>query len=200
VSILAIENPVFQRAMRVISSITNDYPAVVTTTFAHQYLDGLVVRLIIPKGYGMTQANQLYAPIIVTGDTTFTIDIDARYFDKFITTLIVDTTDGSGNASGNIYSQVTVVNQPAAGQTFTIGTQVFNIPFGGGNLTTSGAALGTYNISTGAYTFTGASASTSIVWNPISFPYNQQYPQTLPTAEKSDTLLNATQNILPFNS
>ena len=82
-SILAVQDPVFQRAMRVISSITNDYPAVVTTTFAHQYLTGLIVRLNIPKGYGMTQANQLYGPIIVTGDTTFTIDIDTMYFDVF---------------------------------------------------------------------------------------------------------------------
>jgi len=200
VSILAIEDPVFQRAMRVISSITNDYPAVVTTTLAHQYLDKLIVRLIIPKGYGMIQANRLYAPIIVTGDTTFTIDIDTRYFDIFIVDQIIDTTDGSGNASGNIYSQVqvTVVNQPTVGQTFTIGTQVFNIPVGGGDLTTSGTASGTYDISTGAYTFTDASASTDIVWSPISFPYNQQYPQTLPTAELSDTLVNATQNVLPF--
>ena len=82
-SILADQNPVFQRAMRVISSITNDYPAVVTTTFAHQYLTGLIVRLNIPKGYGMTQANQLYGPIVVTGDTTFTIDIDTTGFDIF---------------------------------------------------------------------------------------------------------------------
>jgi hypothetical protein len=117
-SILADENPVFQRAMRVISSITNDYPAVVTTTFDHQYLTGLIVRLNIPKGYGMTQANRLYAPIIVTGDTTFTIDIDTRYFDVF------------------------------------------------------------------AY--------------PGTFPENQQYPLTIPVGESNDTLLNATQNILPF--
>jgi len=117
-SILATENPVFQRAMRIISSITNANPAVVTTTFDHQYLTGMIVRLNIPRGYGMTQANRLYGPIIVTGDTTFTIDIDTTHFDIFAA--------------------------------------------------------------------------------PSTFPENQQSAQVTPIGELSDTLLNATQNVLPF--
>lgn len=197
-SILAVENPVFQRAMRIISNITNAHPAVITTTFDHQYLTGMIVRLMIPKGYGMAQANQLYAPIVVTGDTTFTIDIDTTYFDQFITSQVLDTTDGSGNASGTLSSQVTMQVTPAAGQTFTIGSQVFIIPVGGGALITSGAGTGTIDLATTAYTFTGADASTDIVWNPISFPYSQQYAQVTPLGEQSDTLLNATENILPF--
>lgn len=76
--------PVFQRAMRIIEAITNGFPAQVTTTFAHQYLDGLIVRLYIPEGFGMQQANQLTGAITVTGDTTFLIDIDTTNFDSFI--------------------------------------------------------------------------------------------------------------------
>lgn len=83
VPILAQKFPVFQKAMRVISSITNANPAAVTTTFNHQYVTGMIVRLNVPNGFGMVQANQLYGPIIVTGDTTFTIDINTLNFDVF---------------------------------------------------------------------------------------------------------------------
>lgn len=82
-AILAQAYPVFQPAMRIISSITNANPAVVTTTFNHQYKTGSIVRLNVPEGFGMVQANQLYAPIVVTGNTTFTIDIDTTHFQPF---------------------------------------------------------------------------------------------------------------------
>lgn len=94
-AILAQQYPVFQRAMRIVSGITNAFPAAVTTTFNHQYQTGMIVRLLVPDGYGMVQANQLYAPIIVTGNTTFTIDIDTTNFDVF-----------SAPSSPSQYSQV----------------------------------------------------------------------------------------------
>jgi len=84
-SILAQTFPVYQPAMRIISSITNASQAVVTTTFAHQYLTGTICRLHIPDGYGMQQANTLYAPITVTGTTTFTIAIDTTQFQAYAT-------------------------------------------------------------------------------------------------------------------
>lgn len=77
-------NPLFSPALRLINNITNGYPATVTTTFAHGYNTGEICRLWVPRGYGMVQANQLFAPIVVTGDTTFTIAIDTTTFDAFI--------------------------------------------------------------------------------------------------------------------
>jgi hypothetical protein len=82
--ILAYPFPVYQPALRIISDITNSNPAIVTTSFNHQYINGAIVRLNIPLGFGMVQANQLYGPIIVTGNTTFTIDIDTTFFDPFM--------------------------------------------------------------------------------------------------------------------
>lgn len=76
-------NPTFQPAMRLIAAITNSFPATVTTTFAHQYVDGTIVRLDIPVADGMQQANGLKGAIKVTGSTTFTIDIDTTFFDPF---------------------------------------------------------------------------------------------------------------------
>lgn len=82
-AILAQQYPVFQRAMRIISNITNANPAVVTTTFAHQYSTGMIVRINLPPGYGMQQINQKYASIQVLSDTTFSIDIDSSEFESY---------------------------------------------------------------------------------------------------------------------
>lgn len=84
-SVLANPFPTYQPAMRIITNITNDFPAQVTTSFANQFLTGCIVRLYVPLGYGMLQANQLFGSITVVDDTNFTIDIDTRYFDAFTT-------------------------------------------------------------------------------------------------------------------
>lgn len=76
-------DPIYGPAMRLISSITNTYPAVVTTTFAHGYVDGTIVRFDLPLATGMQQLNQMTSPILVTGLTTFTIDVDTRQFAPF---------------------------------------------------------------------------------------------------------------------
>jgi len=83
-SVLAVPFPIFQRAMRIITNITNAEVAVVTTSFAHQYVSGMIVRLNVPAGFGMTQVNQKYAPIQVLSDTTFSIALDTQFYDPFV--------------------------------------------------------------------------------------------------------------------
>lgn len=82
-AILALADPTFQPAMREITAITNADPAQVSTSFAHDYLSGLVVRLYIPEGFGMEQANELTGTITVTGASTFLIDINTIGMDAF---------------------------------------------------------------------------------------------------------------------
>ena len=82
--ILALRNPTFQPAMRVIASITQANPAVVTTTFDHNYLTGEVVRISIARGNGMTQIDKIIGNITVTGNTTFTFPIDSSAFDTYV--------------------------------------------------------------------------------------------------------------------
>jgi hypothetical protein len=77
-------NPLFQPAMRLIAAITNASPAVVTTTFAHQYISGNIVRLDIPPACGMQQANQQFGPISVISPTTFSIAIDTTLYYAFV--------------------------------------------------------------------------------------------------------------------
>ena len=80
----AIVDPLFLPAMRIITNITNAYPAVVTTSFAHNLLDGEIVRIVVPTIYKMTQINQLSGTVLVIDPVTFSIDIDTRFFDAFV--------------------------------------------------------------------------------------------------------------------
>jgi hypothetical protein len=85
----AQENPVFEPSMKVILDITNSFPALVTTSVdgiapaPHKYQNGLIVRLLIPPGYGMTEANQLTGTVRVVSADQFNIDIDTTYFSEF---------------------------------------------------------------------------------------------------------------------
>ncbi len=87
-SIQAQQYPVFQNAMRIITNITNANPAVITTSFAHQYETGLIVRLILPPGYGMYQANQALSDITVIDSVTFSMNLDTLNFDPFTTPIL----------------------------------------------------------------------------------------------------------------
>ena len=80
----AIEYPVFQPAMRIITAITNAVEAMVTTSFDHQYVNGMQVRLLIPYYYGMVQANGKAGTITVINGTQFTIDLDTTLYDPFL--------------------------------------------------------------------------------------------------------------------
>lgn len=76
-------NPPYQPTFRFISAITNANPALVTTSIPHGYQTGIIARLYIPNGFGMVQANQLFAPITVLNATQFTIALDTQLFDVF---------------------------------------------------------------------------------------------------------------------
>lgn len=86
----AVPFPMFQRAMRNILSITQSFPAIVTTTFDgitpgnHQYSTGLIVRLVIPEGFGMDKADKFLGPIIVLNDTQFSLPLDSRPLEPFV--------------------------------------------------------------------------------------------------------------------
>jgi hypothetical protein len=84
------QHPIFEPALRAILSITRSNPMVITTSFNgstpgnNQYRTGLIVRLFIPLGCGMFQANGILGPITVIDESSFSIDIDSTYFDAYV--------------------------------------------------------------------------------------------------------------------
>ena len=78
---------VFNPVLRVIDDISQTNPMQVTTTIPHNYATGVFVRLLVPKIYGMVQANNLTGYIVVTGPTTFDFPINSTNFTAFIVPL-----------------------------------------------------------------------------------------------------------------
>jgi hypothetical protein len=79
-------NPVYAPAMRIITAITNSFPAVVTTSFAHGYLTGLIVRLNVKQACGMQQIAGQKGTITVdpSTPTMFSINIDSTNYDPYV--------------------------------------------------------------------------------------------------------------------
>lgn len=71
-----------------ITAITQAYPAVATVsvddeTASNTYQQGQLVKLTIPFGYGMQQANGLVVKVIGVSDSEVTLEMDTRAFDAF---------------------------------------------------------------------------------------------------------------------
>lgn len=192
-SILVVSKPTFQRAMRVISSITNANPAVVTTTTNHQYITGMIVRLNIPTGFGMQQVSQQQGVITVTGATTFQISIDTTYMDAFVSLISAGTTDGSGALSGTISTNIVPLS---VGQSFTIGSETCLVIGSSGAMYCNGGSAGTFAVSSGDFSISGALENTPVAFNQVYYPQGNQYAQCTPVGEVSSTLQAATQNVL----
>lgn len=56
-----------------ISDITQANPAVVTTATPHNLTTGQIVRIHVPKNYGMSELNQLALSITVLSSNTFSL-------------------------------------------------------------------------------------------------------------------------------
>lgn len=75
-------------SMLLITNITQASPMVITftvpSTGSNSYQLGQLVRLSVPKTWGMYQANGLTGKIIGIGATTMTLNIDSTNFDSFV--------------------------------------------------------------------------------------------------------------------
>lgn len=104
-SIEAIQNPTFQKAMRIITNITQAEQAEVTTSFAHNYITGMIVRIIVPWTSawmvagtivtGMIQINGQQGVITRVDDTRFLIAIDSTLYDAWATPPDITLPDGT---------------------------------------------------------------------------------------------------------
>jgi len=82
----------FQPGSKVITAITQTDPIVVTTSLVHRYIDGMIVRLLVPEEYGMPQANNLVGEITVTGVQNFSLSVNGSLFQAFVVPVTVPLT------------------------------------------------------------------------------------------------------------
>lgn len=69
--------------VKTISSVTQAYPAVLTTSSNHGYPIGVMVTFLIPNNFGMVQLNGRNVQVIDATANTLTLNIDTRAFTPF---------------------------------------------------------------------------------------------------------------------
>ena len=87
-SISPVQNPMYQPAMREIAAIAKGIVTTITTTFNHNYFDGLIVRIDIPLNYGMAQINGQQGQVTRIDATNFSIPINSLGYDDFVIPVI----------------------------------------------------------------------------------------------------------------
>jgi len=106
-------------SMLLIIGITQSFPMVVTfivpDTGSNTYVPGQLVRLSVPKTWGMFQANGSTGKILAVDSTTMALNIDSTYFDTFI--------DGSST------SETPASLAPAGSQNLEYNNTTNNVPF-----------------------------------------------------------------------
>lgn len=69
---------------KVIDSITNAFPMVITTHEDHGYVAGMEVRFLIPSQFGMQELNKVNAAQVISiTSNTLTIKLDSTNFATF---------------------------------------------------------------------------------------------------------------------
>ncbi len=106
-------------SMFLITAMTQSYPLSLTFTVpatgSNTYIPGQLVRLTVPRPWGMYQANGLTVKIISINSTTMLLDLDTTNFDQFV--------DGSS-------SSVTPASlAPAGSRNLEFNNQTNDVPF-----------------------------------------------------------------------
>jgi hypothetical protein len=105
-----------------ITAITQSAPMVISvaignpTTEANTYIVGMNVRLLVPRPYGMYQANGLVGTIIAISGSDFTLTLDSSGFDPFVI------------PSGNVEQPASIAPSGSRNLQYTNGTSEF-VPF-----------------------------------------------------------------------
>ncbi len=70
--------------VRQIESVTQAYPAVLTTTVDHGYVAGMMVTFLIPPSFGMVQLNNLTLQVLSVTANTLSLNVDTTSFAPFV--------------------------------------------------------------------------------------------------------------------
>jgi hypothetical protein len=104
-----------------ITSISQSSPMIMDTTYdpvtsSNTYIPGMVVKLVVPKSYGMFQANGLFGKILNVIGSIFTLALDSSNFDPFV-------------VPGATAEQPASIVPSGSNNTQYDNTTVYNLPF-----------------------------------------------------------------------
>jgi hypothetical protein len=68
---------------RTVIAISNSFPVVVTTLVAHGYLQGNIIRIVLPPDFGMQEINNQFGEATIISPTQFALSIDTRQYSQF---------------------------------------------------------------------------------------------------------------------
>jgi len=167
---------------QIIQSISNSYPAIVTTTQDNGYQQGLIVRFVIPPTFGMQQLNNQTFLISLISNNSFSINVDTSDFDPFL---------GGISSITNITQAVQAVITVATNN-FRVGQVVFVSEVQG--------MTGFNNTMVTILTITGSNLTVNFNTSTAS-PYTSggmltpiQDAEIIPVGEEALTLVNAVKN------
>lgn len=93
----------------IINAITQSNPMVITVEAdSNLYVVGQQIKLTIPQGYGMVQANQLNAVILSINNLDITVNINSIAFSAFSVPVATSTATLCSAGSINIYNTLNV--------------------------------------------------------------------------------------------
>lgn len=172
----------------VATAISNANPGVVTTAVNHGYSNGLYVRLVIPQGFGMSQANGNVYLITVLSPTTFSLNADTSNFDPYLgPSEIVTNIMQSNPCVVTVLANRFKINQYVFIQGVSGMVEVNNKAYVITNVEGNNITLNLNSSTFTPYAFGGVVSATEV-------------SQVIPVGEVSNTLLNAeinNRNIVP---
>ncbi len=69
--------------VQAILSITQSFPMVITTVNDHGYVAGMMVRFLIPAGFGMVELNSINTQVTQVTNNTLTCNLNSTAFTPF---------------------------------------------------------------------------------------------------------------------
>ncbi len=92
-------------SMLLITGMSQSFPTVIDFTVpetgSNTYRAGQLVRLTVPRLWGMFQANGLIVKIISVSNSSMIVDLDSTYFDAFVDGSATSTTPASLSPAGS---------------------------------------------------------------------------------------------------
>ena len=188
---VVIEADFYEPSRFVITAISTGATTTVTTSVAHNYVIGQLVRLLIPRLYGAQQLNQQTGYVLSIPSTTqVVLAIDSSFANAFIANPLTATITNATQANPCV---LTASNSFRTGNSIDISGVVGMTQLNGNRyqITTCTTSSITINTDSTAYTAYISDGTATLVTT------DQQVPQIIAMGDINSGIISTSGNILP---